>query len=155
MTRLGTLAALALVAGCAPRYTYTFTPEGSGAAAWPGGPDTIDDADLRLALRIDAQAAAVELDVTNKTDQVLAVKWSEIAVTQPDGRVTALRPSADLGWIEPGTALSASLLPLALPHTGDAARAYEGRTLRIDVPVVVRREPRTYHFTLASHVKQL
>jgi len=92
--------------------------------------------------------------VTNKTDQVLQVAWAEISITRPDGTGTALRPDVDLGWLPPGVTLAARLFPIALPHSGSAALANQGRRFQLNVPVIVRREAKVYNFTLTAHVRE-
>ncbi|HEY4243909.1 MAG TPA: hypothetical protein VGM88_29045 [Kofleriaceae bacterium] len=156
-----------LVAGCAgPTYDYRFDlrdgaatsgpTQGNapGAAAAPAptaaANGVFEDATIRAALAV--QGDAIALDVTNKTDAVVQIGWDHIALDRGDGTRTRLRPAADLGWLQPGASASAQLVPLAFPRTGDAARAYDGRTLTLDVPAVVRTEPTTYHFHFAVHV---
>ena len=69
---------------------------------------------------------------------------------------TKTRPNhVDLGWLPPGVTLAARLFPLALPHSGSAALANQGRRFQLNVPVIVRREAKVYHFTLAAHVREL
>ncbi len=74
---------------------------------------------------------------------------------QGRARPTTLRPAVDLGWIQPGATASARLFPLALPNKGSAAAAYEGQRFELDVPVIVRREARQYHYSLVAHVREL
>jgi len=153
--RLALVALLALV-GCASHYEYTFhlTEPGVRPAASPGEPEMLEDADVKAELLVDGVAEAVLLDVTNKTDQVLQVEWAEISITRPDGTGTSLRPDVDLGWLPPGATLAARLFPIALPHSGRAALANQGRRFQLNVPVIVRREPKVYHFTLTAHVRE-
>jgi hypothetical protein len=134
------LAVLALLAGCASHYTYDFRP-----TVVPSDPD------VAASIHVEAASHAVVLDVTNRTDQVVQVKWPEITLARPDGRVTSLRPEADQGWIQPGATVSARLAPFALAD--DAAA--NGRMFRVDVPMIVRREPRTVRFPLAAYGRKL
>lgn len=134
-----------VLAGCASQYAYTFQRSGPAVA----------DSDLGADLAVDAAADAVELDLTNHTDQPLQIAWSDISLARADGTATSLRPDIDLGWIPPGAKLSAKLVPLALPHTGDAATAYEGQRFDLTLPAIVRREAKVYHFTLVAHVREL
>lgn len=145
--------ALAALAACAPRYDYAFAVAQPGArGAAPGARDVVADADVEAQVRVEPDAAAIELDLLDKTDQVVQVGWDRIALTRPDGHTTLLHPATDLGWIAPGQTVSARLVPFALPRTGDAALANEGAHFQLDIPVVVRREPRVVHVTLAAHV---
>lgn len=136
---------LAILAGCASEYAYTFHVTEPAAG----------DPDVAATVLVDAATQSIQLDLLNRTDQVVQVQWTAIALTRPDGKTTALHPDADLGWIEPGRQMRATLLPLALPHRGDAAAHYQGQRFELDVPVIVRREPRVLHFTLASTVREL
>ncbi len=130
-------------AACAPHYAYTF--EVPPAA----------DKDLDADILVDAKANTISLDLTNLTDQVLQVQWSQISITDKRGLVTPLRPDWDLGWLQPRARVSAHLYPLALPDRGRAAASYEGETLELTVPVIVRREPRQYHYSLVAHVYEI
>jgi hypothetical protein len=153
--KLALVARLALV-GCASRYDYTFhlTDPGVHPAGAPGEREMLEDADVKAEILVDGEAEAVLLDVTNKTDQVLQVEWAEISFTRPDGTWTTLRPDVDLGWLQPGAMLAARLFPLGLPHSGSAAAANQGRRFQLNVPVIVRREAKAYHFTLTAHVRE-
>ncbi len=138
--RLG--AAVLLLQGCVTPFGYRFEQLGP-----PG------DADLEAHVEVDAtRARAVTLQVANKTDLPLQVGWADITLVGPDGRTTALRPDVDLGWVEPGATLTGQLGPFTLPTEGDAALAYQGRQFELQVPVVVRREPRVLHTVLLVHV---
>lgn len=112
----------------------------------------LEDADVKAEILVDAKAAAVRLGVTNKTDEVLQVAWAEISIVRPDGIAATLRPDADLGWVPPGATLEARLFPIVLPHEGGAAAANRGRRFHLNVPVIVRREPKVYHFTLTAQL---
>jgi hypothetical protein len=151
------LVALLALVGCANHYEYTFhvTEPSVPLAPLPGQPELVDDADVTAGILVDGAAGVVRLDVTNKTDQVLEVAWTEIALTRPDGTAMPLRPDADLGWIEPGAKQSARLFPIALPHSGSAALANQDRRFQLDVPVIVRREAKIYHFTLTAQLREL
>jgi len=143
--------------GCATKYAYTFQLASPGArvAQRPGDYDVLEDGDLKAGIAIDTTADALLLDLTNKTDQVIQVDWAKIAITRPSGGVTLLRPDVDLGWLAPGAHVAARLFPVALPRSGSAAATDQGRQFQIDVPVIVRREPKQYHFALVAHVREL
>jgi hypothetical protein len=131
---------LVLVAGCGTSYTYRFDPVANAQ-------DDAVKADVRVA------DDSIELDLQNKTDQVLQVEWNKISLDRGDGTTTRLHPSSDLGWVEPGSTAVAQLVPVAFPQTGSAAAAYQGRTLELSVPVVVRHESKTYRFGVLVHVQ--
>ena len=157
-----TMAALGLVAllasaSCATPYAYDFhlTDPGVRPPASPGGSEAIEDADLRAAIFVDVAAGAVLLNVTNKTDQVLQIEWTAITLTRGDGSVTDLRPDVDLGWLQPQATVAARLVVVALPHSGREAAAYEGRRFQLNVPAIVRRQPKLYHYALTAHVHPL
>lgn len=133
------LVGLSLIAGCTTRYAYTFHGEAP-----------IADADVHADVVVDPDAAAVVLRLTNTSSEVVQVDWANITFAG-----SALRPTADLGWIRPGATATAKLVPLALPREGAAAAAYEGRRFDLTVPVIVRREPRQYHYALFAHVRAL
>lgn len=130
-------------AACAPHYAYTFEIP---AAA---------DRDLGADIVVDAKANTIALDLTNRTDQVLQIEWAKVSITDKSGLVTPLRPDWDLGWLQPGASVSAHLYPLALPDRGKAAAAYEGESLELTVPVIVRREAKQYHYSLVAHVHEI
>jgi len=136
---------LAGLAGCFSA-TYGYHVQ---LAEGPG--DAFEDAVVRAQVRVDGDA--IRLELTNKTDEVIQVGWSKIRLDRGDGTQTVLHPASDLGWILPGTSAQAELVPVAFPQ-GDAARAYDRRTLELAVPVVVRREPSTYRFHLVVHVEE-
>jgi hypothetical protein len=138
------LLCVSLLAGCASQYAYTFRVD-----------PPVEDTDLRAQIVVDTIANDVALDLTNKTDQVLQVEWAKIAITDTRGRVAPLRPDVDLGWIQPGATVAAKLFPLALPRKGDEAAAYDGQHFDLTVPVIVRREPKQYHYSLVAHVREL
>jgi hypothetical protein len=141
------IVALATCAGCATPYAYHFqlaeTPVPAG--------DTFEDALVKARLRVDGDA--IKLDLTNKTDEVMQVQWSKIKLDRGDGTTTALHAAADLGWITPGASAQADLVPVAFPHEGDAALAYQNRRIELAVPVIAKREPSTYHFHFVVSVK--
>ncbi|HEY1551373.1 MAG TPA: hypothetical protein VGG28_26270 [Kofleriaceae bacterium] len=132
---------LGLVAGCATSYSYRFDPTANA-----GGDDAVK-ADVRVA------NDSIELDLQNKTDQVLQVEWNKISLDRGDGTTTRLHPASDLGWVEPGSTAVAQLVPVAFPQTGSAAAAYQGRTMQLAVPMVVRHEAKTYRFGVLVHVQ--
>ena len=101
-------------AGCASQYAYDFhlTEPGVHPAVKPGGAETVEDQDIRAEVLVDVAAAAVLLDLTNKTDEVLEVEWAAITLTRSDGRVTSLRPDVDLGWIQPHTTVATRLFAI-------------------------------------------
>lgn len=157
-----TMAALGLVAllastGCATPYVYDFhlTDPGVRPPAILGGAEAIEDADVTAEIFVDVAAGAVLLNVTNKTDQVLQIQWAAITLTSGDGSVTSLRPNVDLGWLQPQATVVARLFAIALPHSGSEATAYEGRRFQLNVPAVVRRQSKLYHYALTAHVRKL
>jgi hypothetical protein len=156
MAMLGLVALLAS-AGCATPYAYDFhlTDPGVRPPATPGGAEAIENADLRAEIFVDVAAGAVLLNVTNKTDQVLQIEWPAITLTRSDGAVTNLRPDVDVGWLQPQATVAARLVVIALPHSGREAAAYEGRRFQLNVPVIVRRQSKIYHYALTAHVRAL
>ena len=130
-----------LLAGCTSTYAYTFHVDG-----------TTDDGDVAADVRVDAASQVVHLGLTNKTDQVMQVEWSEIAIVRADGHGTELHPDADLGWLQPGATLSANLFPLAFPRHARAALADDNGKFELRVPVIVRREQKVYRYHLTAHV---
>jgi hypothetical protein len=153
LATLGVVAWLASV-GCARHHVYDFHLTGPGIhpAVTLGGAEMVEDRDVRLEILVDVAAAAVLLDITNKTDEVLQVEWAAITLTRSDGRVTSLRPDVDLGWIQPHETIAARLFAIALPSSGSEAAAHEGQIFQLNLPAVVRREPRLYHHALRAHV---
>src|SRR5262249_35825677 len=89
--------AFLLVTGCATPYATTVRWVDPDLHVAADGGEVREDADVAAALRVDG--AAVLLDLTNKTDEVLQVDWSGISLSRPDGLRAALRPDVDLGWI--------------------------------------------------------
>ena len=156
MAALGFVALLAS-AGCATPYAYDFhlSDPGVRPPASPGGAEAIEDADLRAEIFVDVAAGAILLNVTNKTDQVLQIEWAAITLTRGDGGVANLRPDVDLGWLQPQATVAARLVVVALPHAGAEAAAYEGRRFQLNLPAVVRRQPKVYRYTLTAHVRAL
>jgi len=130
----------AAVAGCASPYAYHFQlVEAPGRAG-----DTFEDAVVKARLRVDGDA--IQLELTNKTAELMQVEWSKIELDRGDGTTTALHPANDLGWLTPGGSAHADLVPVAFPREGDVALTYQHRRLELAVPVIANREPSTYHF---------
>ena len=156
MAALGLVALLGSV-GCATPYAYDFhlTDPGARPPPAPGGAEAIEDADVRAEILVEVAAGAVLLTVTNKTDQVLQIEWAAITLTRADGSVTSLRPDVDVGWLQPQATVAARLFVIALPHSGSEAAAYEGRRFQLNVPAVVRRQAKLYHYALTAHVREL
>jgi hypothetical protein len=149
-------AAIAWV-GCATPYAYTFhvVEPGVRLAAAPGAGDLLEDADLRTELKVDpAGPQAIVVTLTNKTEQVLQVRWAEVTLLDGKGGSSAPRPDQDLGWIPAGATQTARLVPFALPDKGSAAAAHEGRVFELVLPLIVRRESRSLHVHLAAHVQE-
>ena len=144
-------------AGCASPYAYDFhlTDPGVHPAMKPGGAERVEDQDVSAGILVDVPAAAVLLEITNKTDEVLQVEWAAITLTLNDGRVTSLRPDVDVGWIQPHATNATRLCAIALPRSGSKAAAYEGQRFRLNVPAVVRRQRKLYHYALSAHVRKL
>lgn len=139
---------------CAPPYAYSFHLEGARSAAKPNEREMLDDADLRTEISVDPTGArAILLDLTNKTDQVLQVEWTQITMKRSDGSSTSLRPLVDLGWILPGATTHTRLVPFALPPSGDEASSYQGKRFELVVPMIVRREPKLYRYSFSVTVQ--
>jgi hypothetical protein len=156
-TRLALGVLLASV-GCAMPYAYSFHSENRDArpSAKPNQREVLDDADVRAEILVDpTDARAILLDLTNKTDQVLQVEWAKITMTGSDGSSTSPRPHVDLGWILPGTTMSARLVPFALPPSGDRAAGYQGSRFELVVPMIVRREPKSYRYSFVVDVRPI
>lgn len=147
-----------LATGCATPYAYTFHLSNPGVhlSSDPGARDFLEDADLKSEVAVDSSGLqAILLVLTNKTDQVLQVRWNDVRLVQPSGKKSVLLPDVDLGWIPAGATQTARLVPFVLPDRGDAAAAYEGRVFELLVPMVVRREEKQYRFSLTAHVRKL
>jgi hypothetical protein len=145
-----------VLAGCASHYTYSFrVTEPSAQHSASGTPDVIADADLTAEILVDTNADAIQLGLTNHTDQALQVDWTNIALTRPGGGQTMLRPDTDLGWLAPGAHVVARLFPFALPRQGHAAEANNGQAFQLAVPAIVRREAKLYRYTLVASVQGL
>jgi hypothetical protein len=142
--------ALAVV-GCTTQYAYKFQVVDPGVVS--GTRDVVEDDTIKAELAVVDDA--ILLDLTNKTSDVLQVQWSQIAIDRGDGTTTRLRPSVDLGWIQPGAKAAAQLVPFALPRTGVAAARYQGRRLELTVPVIARREATTYRFHFVANIRPL
>ena len=157
MNRLA-VGALLTTVGCATPYAYSFHLENPGArtAQQPKSRETLEDADVRAEILVDPTGArAVLLELTNKTDQVLQVAWTQIAMKRSEGGATSLRPQMDLGWILPGATASTRLVPFALPPTGDEAVGYQGNHFELVVPMIVRRESRSYRYSFTVGVRKI
>ncbi len=151
------LAAIALVlgpAGCATTYAYRFEPTGGAAHGDDGsGSNSYESADLKATARL--TDGVVVFALTNKTDDVVQVRWNQITLDRGDGSVSAPRPEVDLGWVAAGATMTARLVPFVLPRSGDAAAAYGERRLVLTVPLVVRHEATVVSFQFLAHVKAL
>jgi hypothetical protein len=145
------LLAVFAVAGCTTQYAYTFQVVDPGVVRGPR--DVVETATVKAALAVDGDV--ILLDLTNKTSEVLQVRWADIAIDRGDGSTTRLHPIVDLGWVQPGATATAQLVPFALPHSGDEAYRYEGRHFDLAVPVIANRESTTYHFHFVAHVHSL
>jgi hypothetical protein len=155
---LALTAAVLVLTSCATPYAYRFDPLDGGAAGdfAAAGCQAHEDADVRADLRVDPTGErAIFMTVANQTDQVLQVEWTQLTMTRADGLVIALRPDADLGWIEPGRKQLVRLIPFALPPSGDAALALDGQRFQLKVPMVVRRESKTYCYGFLAHVQEI
>ena len=64
-----------------------------------------------------------------------------------------LAPAPLTSWITPGASAQADLVPVAFPHEGDAALAYQHRKIELAVPVIANREPSTYRFHFVVSVQ--
>ena len=149
------LAASPLASGCAAHYRYTFHLTDPGAKPEADG-DGYEDADLAARLSVDPGAPqALALTLTNKTDQVAQVQWAEVKLGEPDGSVTSPRPEQDLGWMAPGASETARLIPFAVPDRGAPAAAMEGKVFTLELPMIVRREPKKWTLHLVAHVEEI
>jgi hypothetical protein len=155
-----TVATLALLlAGCAPaNYLYSFDLSDPGAVNFPDfrRPDALEDADVKVELRADpTEFKAVAIDITNKTDMPLAVAWDQVSIVGPDRSQVPLRPQSPIGSVEPGAKVSALLVPFELPSQGAAAKAYDGSTFEVVLPMVVRGAPRENRYHLRARLQKL
>jgi hypothetical protein len=151
------VAVLIASAACATPYGYSFHlgDGGSPRASGPGGWEVQEDANVRVELLADPTSQrAILVQVTNKTDQVLQVEWTKVAMTRSDGLRTTPRPDADLGWIRPGETQAARLIPFALPPSGSAALAMQGQRFELEVPMIVRRESKNYRYALLAQLER-
>jgi hypothetical protein len=149
------LALLFVLTSCATPYAYRFDRLDGSAVGNPAaaGCQASEDADVRVDLRVDPTGArAIFMEVANQTDQVLQVEWTKLTMTRADGLVTTLRPDADLGWIKPGDKQRARLIPFALPASGGMALALDGLHFQLQVPMLIRRERKTYCYDFLAHV---
>jgi len=149
---------LLTTAACATPYSYSFhlTNDGAEHASKAGGREALEDADVRAELLVDPTGQrAILIDVTNKTDQLLQVQWTSVTMTRSDGLTTTPRPDVDVGWIAPGGKQVVRLIPFILPPSGSAARAVEGQRVELEVPMVVRREPKRYRYAFSVHLQGL
>jgi len=153
--RLLGFALLLASTSCTTTYAYRFqlTDPGARLAKTPSDRDVLEDKDVKAEVQI--SDGAILLDLTNKTDEVLQVEWSKIALDRGDGTRSAPRPDVDMGWIQPGAKAAARLVPLALPRSGKAAAAYEQRHLELDVPLILRHEANVYRLHFIAHVQAL
>jgi hypothetical protein len=145
-------------AACATPYAYSFqlTNDGAGHASSAGGREVLEDADVRAELLVDPTGQrAILIDVANRTDQLLQVQWAGVTMTRSDGLMTTPRPDVDVGWIEPGKKQVVRLIPFILPPSGSAARAVEGQRFDLEVPMIVRREPKRYRYAFSVHLQEL
>jgi hypothetical protein len=154
-----TLIILVALGGCAPaNYLYSFDLADPGAINYPDfrRPDAIEDNDVKIEVRADpTEFKAVALDVTNKTEVPLQVTWDQISMIGPDAQQNALRPQAPLGAIEPGAKITALLVPFTLPSQGAPAKAYDGTTFELVVPLVVRGAPRENRYHLKVKLQKI
>jgi hypothetical protein len=151
--------ALLLAVGCAPAnyyYNFDITDPGSHNLSKPGERDTLEDDSVRAEILVDPTTfQAIALDLINKTDQILEVQWTQITMTGPDGSTLPLRPDADLGWVQPSSKVAARLVPFSLPPSGNAAASYDNSTWQLQVPMVVRGQPKNYQYHLIVHMQKL
>ncbi len=139
------LAASLWCTGCAVvNYTYRFDLTNAGALnlTKPGQRDGLEDADVKLGVLVDPTSfQAIAIDVTNKTDLPLQVRWGQISMVAPDQSQIALAPDQKLGDVEPGAKVQARLVPFILPAQGPAAKAYDNTNFALVIPMVVRGFP--------------
>ncbi|HWE26864.1 MAG TPA: hypothetical protein VHB97_02630 [Polyangia bacterium] len=150
---------LVLAGGCAVgNYAYSFdlTNPGAHNLQKPGERDTLDDADVRAEILVDATSfQAVLLDLTNKTEVPLQVAWDQISIVGPDRAQNPLRPDAPLGAVEPGAKVTARLVPFSLPAQGAAAKAYDNTDFELVVPMTVRGAPTEKRYLLHARANKL
>jgi hypothetical protein len=153
------LVALVGACGCAPaNYVYNFelTDPGARNLTKPGERDTIEDAEVKSEILVDPTSfQAILLDLTNKTDLPLDVRWREIAIVGPDHIQAPIRPDGPVGPVEPQAKLVIRLVPFALPAQGSAAEAYDHSSFELVVPMVVRGTPREYRYHLRARISKL
>jgi|GEM_PF-1978596 len=157
-TAVALCAVLLALTSCATPYAYRFDQIKAGAADGVAAPgcQMPPDADVRTELRLDPTGEhAIFITVANQTDQTLQVEWKDLTLTRADGLAVTLRPDADLGWIEPGQKQSARLIPFVLPPSGDAAHALDGQRFQLGIPMIVRRERKTYCYDFLAHVQEV
>jgi hypothetical protein len=158
--RMRKLALLLLAAACAPaNYNYSFDLTNSGARniQKPGERDVLEDADVHSELLVDPTSfQAVLLELTNKTDQPLAVGWEQISIVGPDHRQQPLKPDAPMPpTVEPGAKLMARLTPFSLPPAGADARRYDNADFELVVPLTIRNAPSERRYNLRAHLTKL
>lgn len=146
-------------AGCAPaNYLYGFDLTDPGARNFADfrRPDALEDPDVIVELRLDpTEFKAVALDITNKTDAPLAIAWDQISIIGPDRSQVILRPTAPQPAIEPGARVSTQLLPFELPAQGPAAKAYDGTTFELVIPLVARGVARENRYHLRARLQKI
>ena len=98
-------------------------------------------------------AAIVEL--TNKTDDVIAVDWTKIVFDLGRGIIDTPRPDIDLGWVAVGATLTARLAPIPLPQSSKGVAPYRLGHVELDMPMIIRHQPRVYRFHFTTTVSQL
>jgi hypothetical protein len=143
--------AVAAMSACAKPAEYRFELTDTNTSPGAARP-TFDDDTLTAEIQI--AGGAIDLQLTNKTTDLMQIEWSKITVSRGDGQTSMPRPTIDLGWIKPGGRAAAQLVPLVFPRSGAEATAYEGRKLELVVPMIVHREPKTYRFHFVTHVHQ-
>jgi hypothetical protein len=124
----------------------------------PGARSVYEDADLRCELIADpTNFQAVLLVITNKTLEQISVHWNQISMIGPDRIAMPMHPDEGLGEIEPGTKLSAHLVPFVLPTMGGAAMAYDNQMYELVVPLrtKIAAPRRELRFQLKAHANRL
>jgi hypothetical protein len=147
------------VVGCAPaNYAYSFdlTDPGARNLTKPGERDTIEDADVKTEILVDPTSfQAVLLDLTNKTEVPLEVRWDQISIIGPDHSQMPVHADVGLGAIEPGAKVVARLIPFVLPAVGAAAAAYDNTDFELVVPMAVRGAVRENRYHLHARANKL
>jgi hypothetical protein len=142
-----------LPASCVHAYAYRFEPGDVLGRAPAPETDAIEDDDLRASIRVDEDA--IRFTLTNKTSELLQVRWGQITLDHGDKSQSVLTPDVDPGWLVPGATTTVHLVPLVLPRRGNAAERYADRRLELDIPTLVHYEPKIVRLRFVARVTPL